>query len=123
MGYFLFFWLIAFPFIYGQGFSRLFGLQRKIDHWILFTLHISVSVLAFIVGAVIFWACEAGNPMSFVYISVPVCYAILVVPQGFVWQFVLTERNMNGFLCSLIANTVYAAPIAFILATTVSKFS
>ena len=123
MGYFLFFWLIAFPFIYGQGFSRLFGLQRKIDHWILFTLHISVSVLAFIVATVIYFAMSDGGTFTSAYVIAPVCFAIHVIPQGFVWQFVLTERNMNGFLCSLIANTVYAAPIAFILATTVSKFS
>ena len=116
MGYFLTFWLIAFPFIYGQVFSRLFGLRRKLDHWILFTLHISVSVLAFIVGLVIIFAMAVDNPIGCLCVSIPVCYAILVVPQGFVWQFVLTERNMNGFLCSLIANTVYAAPIAVILA-------
>lgn len=121
MGYFLTFWLIAFPFIYGQVFSRLFGLRRKLDHWILFTLHISVSVLAFIVGLVIFFAMAVDNPIGCLCVSIPVCYAILVVPQGFIWQFVLIERKLNGFLCSLIANTVYAAPIALIFAITVLK--
>ena len=116
MELFLVLWLIAFPFIYGQGFSRLFGLQKKIDHWILFTLHISVSVLAFIVGSVIFFAMTNFDAFSSAFIYVPLCYAILVIPEGFVWQFVLTERKLNGFMCSLIANAVYVIPIIIIFA-------
>ena len=121
MGYFLCFWLIAFPFIYGQGISRLFGLRKKIDHWILFTLHISVSVLAMIVGFVIFYSMIYFEAFNSAFIYVPVCYAIYVVVEGFVWQFVLTERKLNGFLCSLIANTIYAAPIIIIIAITFSE--
>ena len=123
MGYFLTFWIIVFPFIYGQVFSRLFGLRRKIDHWILFTLHISVSVLAFIVATVIYFAMSDGGTFTSAYVIAPVCFAIHVIPQGFVWQFVLTERKLNGFVCSLIANAVYAAPIVIILAVAISQMS
>ena len=112
LGYFVVFWLIAFPFLYGQLLSRLFGLKKKIDHWILFLLHITVYTFSF----VFFWLfsflfVESDYLANIVVILPLILLVLVVVSEGFVWQFSLRDRKMNGFLISLICNAAFLAPL------------
>ena len=102
---FLFLWLIAYPFIYGQLLSRAFGLKKPIDHWILFCLHKSVSILAYIVFIVTDMFLHSD------LIGLIVAFVPLFVLEGLVWQFSLKDRKLNGFLISLICNVIYCIPI------------
>lgn len=103
-----FIWSIAFPFIYGHVLSKLFGLEKNIDHWILFFLHICVSIFAvllFLAGLFIFRTNAAGY-----YVMALICFVTSVVIEGLVWQFVLRDRNLNGFVTSLICNVIFVVP-------------
>lgn len=102
---FLFLWLIAYPFIYGQLLSRLFGLKKPIDHWILFCLHISVSMVAGIVFV------GAGIGFQSDLISLIATFIPFFVLEGLVWQLSLKDRKLNGFLISLICNVIFYIPI------------
>lgn len=108
---FLVLWAIAFPFIYGQGLSRLFGLQKTIDHWILFFLHSAVSSMALII-AFILDLCFYNA-----FISVPALTVFMVVSEGVIWQCFLKDRKINGFIASLICNAIFIIPyvIAFVI--------
>jgi len=102
---FLFLWLILYPFIYGQLLSRLFGLKKPIDHWILFCLHKAVSTLGFIVFIVV----EAVFESDLLGVIAP--FIPIFVLEGLVWQFSLKDRKLNGFLISLICNVIFYIPI------------
>ena len=100
-------YLFIFAFIYGQVFGRILGLRKPIDHWILFFLHnTSTSVLTLATGYAMFSA-EKANDLFFLIIAV----IIKIVFEGFIWQFYLKDRKLNGFLCSLICNAVLCTPI------------
>lgn len=99
-------WLIAFPFVYGFGLSRLFGLTKTIDRSILFVMHISVSSLALFSTFIFDRFFKNYN------ITVACSILLMVLAEGLVWQFFLKDRKMNGFLASLICNAVFFLPIA-----------
>ena len=111
--YFTIFWLIAFPFLYGQLLSRLFGLRKIIDHWILFFLHIATYTFSLIAyGLFSFGFREYGVDSAISYI-IPLVFVIAsaIVAEGIVWQFSLRDRKMNGFLLSLICNAAFLVPL------------
>ena len=100
-------YLFIFAFIYGQVFGRIFGLRKPIDHWILFFLHnTSTCVLTLATGYAMFSA-EKVHDLFFLIIAVIVKFVF----EGFIWQFYLKDRKLNGFICSLICNAVLAAPL------------
>ena len=109
---FLFFtpviWGIAYPFIYGQLLSRLFGLNKNIDHWILFFLHICIFI--FEIFLFIFFGIIFRFNVFAVYFLLLICFALCVVLEGLVWQYLLRDRKMNGFLISLICNVIFIVP-------------
>lgn len=111
--YFTIFWLIAFPFLYGQLLSRLFGLRKIIDHWILFFLHIATytfSLIAYGLFSFGFRVFSDDSAVSYIILLVFII-ASAVVAEGFVWQFSLRDRKMNGFLISLICNAAFLVPL------------
>ena len=113
IGYFTIFWLIAFPFLYGQLLSRLFGLRKIIDHWILFFLHIATYTFSLIVYGLFsfgFREFSVDSAVSYIILLVFII-ASAVVAEGFVWQFSLRDRKMNGFLISLICNAAFLVPL------------
>ena len=103
---FVILWLLAFPFVYGLALSGLFGLTKKIDQWILIVMHISISTLALITAIIV----EVN--LKIPYISVPYSIVLMVLVEGFIWQFFLKDRKINGFLASLICNAVFFVPLA-----------
>ena len=113
LGYFTMFWLIAFPFLYGQLLSRLFGLRKKIDHWILFFLHIAVCSFSLIVYGLFEFGLREYSVDSTVSYIIPLVFVIAsaIVAEGIVWQFSLRDRKMNGFLISLICNAAFLVPL------------
>lgn len=101
-------WLVAYPLIYGQLLSRLFGLNKKLDHWLLFVLHISTMTSGGILAYIIHHFLETAIiPHAFYLVY-------LFALEGLVWQFLLRDRKMNGFIISLICNAVFVLPIALI---------
>ena len=113
IGYFTMFWLIAFPFLYGQLLSRLFGLRKKIDHWILFFLHIATYTFSLIVYGLFsfgFREFSVDSAVSYIILLVFII-ASAVVAECLVWQFSLRDRKMNGFLISLICNAAFLVPL------------
>ena len=113
LGYFTMFWFIAFPFLYGQLLSRLFGLRKKIDHWILFFLHIAVCSFSLIVYGLFNFGLREYSVDSTVSYIIPLVFVIAsaIVAEGIVWQFSLRDRKMNGFLISLICNAAFLVPL------------
>lgn len=92
-------WMIICPFIYGLLLSRFFGLKKAIDHWILFFLHFSVTAFVFVPSICLFlfyW--------SSLFIVFGIDYILYTVIEGFVWQFFLKDRKMNGFFISAVCN-------------------
>ena len=107
------FWLIAFPFLYGQLLSRLFGLRKIIDHWILFFLHIATYTFSLIVYGLFAFGFREYSVDSAVSYIIPLVFVIAsaIVAEGIVWQFTLRDRKMNGFLISLICNAAFLVPL------------
>lgn len=102
--YIMFFWLIVYPFIYGFCLSRLFGLREKIDHWILFCLHIAVTPYVVLLGAILVGLVHY-DILFFVFSLIG-----LTVIEGLVWQYRLKDRNFNGFFISLCCNLIFIIP-------------
>ena len=101
-------WGIGYPFIYGQLLSRLFGLEKKIDHWILFFLHVSISILELI----LFFPLQIFFRFHFIgiYLLAVIFFAMFVLLEGLVWQLLLKDRKLNGFLISFICNVIFVLP-------------
>ena len=110
-------WVVAFPFLYGLLISRLFGIKKPIDHWILVCLQISSSVLAFICEAYVFSLIKTSDLLPSRYAGPLSAVIGLFVPMfvyhGLIWQFVLKDRKLNGFLISLICTSAYCFPFLF----------
>ena len=104
MFWFNLFWVLAFPFIYGLLISRLFGLKKPIDHWILFCLHMTATLLA--VGVYALVITFTRTPI----LSLVFAFVLLTAVEGLVWQFFLKDRKLNGFLISHICCSVYVTP-------------
>ena len=96
---FLFIWAISSPFVYGLLLSRFFGLKKAIDHWILVLLHIVLT--AFVVIPSIFLYLHLLDTPLVVF---GIDYIIYTVIEGFIWQFFLKDRKMNGFYISAVCN-------------------
>ena len=99
-------WMLSYPFLYGQLFSRFFGLKKKIDHWILFFLHISLSLLLFV--PLVLTSAYTFDSDIFGFVIV---YVLLAVFEGLVWQFILKDRKMNGFFISAICNLIFMVTV------------
>ena len=98
-------WIIVFPFIYGLLISRLFGLKKKLDWWIVVLLHTSASS----VGAILcFLFFLVVNNLVLFLVSL---FCILVGVEGLIWQLFLKDRKLNGFIVSLICNSIFYFPI------------
>ena len=110
-------WNIAFPLIYGQLLSRLFGLHKKLDHWILFFLHISVVAFSIIFFALLVFLLSGLDLPDAARIIIPPALvpAAAVAVEGLVWQYYLKDRKMNGFLISLICNAAYIIPYSLLI--------
>ena len=100
----LIFWLIIYPFIYGFLLSRLFGLKQKIDHWILFCLHIAVTPYIVLLSSVI--AAYTGYDATMYLFALVQLTAV----EGLVWQFWLKDRRFNGFYISFLCNLIFVIP-------------
>ena len=110
-------WSIAYPFLYGLLISRLFGISKPLDQWILVCLQISSTVLSLIISIVVYGSLyDMLGAKSSVALVVPYIagYACMFVCHGLVWQFLLRDRKMNGFLISLLCCAIYVLPIATI---------
>lgn len=97
-------WTVSFPFLYGQLFSRLFGLKKKIDHWILFCLHNSTVLVGYIIG--FFAELAVGTH----WITVLIVFVMNFGFSALVWQLLLRDRKMNGVIISLICSSVFILP-------------
>ncbi len=98
-------WIIVFPFIYGLLISRLFGLKKKLDWWIVVLLHISASSVGAILCFLLFLVV---NNLVLFLVSL---FCILVGVEGLIWQLFLKDRKLNGFIVSLICNSIFYFPI------------
>ena len=98
-------WIIVFPFIYGLLISRLFGLKKKLDWWIVVLLHISASSVGAIICFLLFLVV---NNLVLFLVSL---FCILVGVEGLIWQLFLKDRKLNGFIVSLICNSIFYFPI------------
>lgn len=98
-------WIIVFPFIYGLLISRLFGLKKKLDWWIVVLLHISASSVGAILCFLLFLV--VNNLVLFLV----TLFCILVGVEGLIWQLFLKDRKLNGFIVSLICNSIFYFPI------------
>ena len=98
-------WIIVFPFIYGLLISRLFGLKKKLDWWIVVLLHISASSVGAILCFLLFLVV---NNLILFLVSL---FCILVGVEGLIWQLFLKDRKLNGFIVSLICNSIFYFPI------------
>ena len=110
-------WSIAYPFLYGLLISRLFGISKPLDQWILVCLQISSTVLSLIIAIMVYGSLyDLLGLKSSVTLVVPYIagYACMFVCHGLVWQFLLRDRKMNGFLISLLCCAISAIPIATI---------
>ena len=114
MFWFNLFWALAFPFIYGQLLSRLFGLKKPLDHWILFCLHISVTILC----CAAYMLVVSFSSMEIV--SLLFAFILMTALEGLVWQFFLIDRKLNGFLISLICCSGFITP--FVIGAVLAKF-
>lgn len=101
-------WIVAYPFLYGLLISRLFGLKKNLDYWIVVCMHFSAGSL----GAILFFFLYLAVKIA--VIPLAVVYALLIGAEGLIWQLFLKERKLNGFIVSLICNTVYFVPIFLI---------
>lgn len=119
-----FIWTVGFPFLYGLLISRLFGIQKPIDQWILVCLHISSTVLSYICLITVYGFITNSTPLNSTsanIVSTAIGFFVpLFVYHGLVWQFVLKDRKLNGFLISLICCSIYCVPFFFI--PNVAKF-
>jgi len=112
VNYFVVIWTMAFPFVYGIALSRMFGLTKAIDHWILVVLHILLSTFTLIpysIAAGFFSAAELPTTVCFV-LPIILFGPAVIMTEGCVWHFTLRDRKKNGFLCSLICNLAYLIP-------------
>lgn len=98
-------WIIVFPFIYGLLISRLFGLKKKLDWWIVALLHTSASSVGAILCFLLFLVV---NNLVLFLVSL---FCILVGVEGLIWQLFLKDRKLNGFIVSLICNSIFYFPI------------
>lgn len=106
--WFLVLWAFAYPFIYGQGIIRAFGLNKAIDNWIVVVLHMSVGTLA---GVLCFiWGSFFINNLIWTLI---IFFVILFLVEGLIIELFLLDKKINGFLISLICNVIYIIPIIF----------
>lgn len=109
-------WAVVFPFIYGQLLSRAFGLTKKIDHWIVFCLHVSAGTIG---GIICFFVNLLINHYGFTLL---IYSGILFGVEGLIWQLFLRDRKLNGFLVSLICNAVYLTPVFILFAMWSNRF-
>ena len=98
-------WIIVFPFIYGLLISRLFGLKKKLDWWIVVLLHTSASSVGAILCFLLFLVV---NNLVLFLVSL---FCRLVGVEGLIWQLFLKDRKLNGFIVSLICNSIFYFPI------------
>ena len=98
-------WIIVFPFIYGLLISRLCGLKKKLDWWIVVLLHTSASSVGAILCFLLFLVV---NNLVLFLVSL---FCILVGVEGLIWQLFLKDRKLNGFIVSLICNSIFYFPI------------
>ena len=113
----LFVWAVGYPFLYGLLISRLFGISKPLDQWILVCLQISSTVLSLIIAIVVYGSLyDLLGAKSSVAEALPyiVGYACMFVYHALVWQFLLRDRKMNGFLVSLICCSFFLIPVAII---------
>lgn len=114
-------WSLAFPFLYGLLFSRIFGIKQKLDQWILVTLQVSASVICGVLFVMAGWCLNASSlldtQLAEITAAVIAFFAPMVVFHGLVWQTLLRDRKLNGFLISLICCSTYVLPfvIAYII--------
>ena len=113
-------WAITFPFIYGQLLSRAFGLSKKIDHWIVFCLHVSAGtvgvIICFFINLVI------NHLINHYGFTLLIYFSIVFAVEGLIWQLFLRDRKLNGFLVSLICNSIYITPVFIIFAMWSGRF-
>jgi len=111
-------WSVAYPFLYGLLISRLFGIKKPLDQWILVCLQISSMVLGLIFMTIFAsFAVNIGmgsHEAAFPFLSLASLFVPMFVYHGLVWQLLLKDRKFNGFLISLICNAIYASPILLI---------
>ena len=103
-------WTVGFPFLYGQLFSRLFGLKKKIDHWILFCLHNSTVLVGGIIGVFAEVGVFAGIKIQSHWISILIIFVLHFGFNALVWQLMLRDRKMNGIIISLICSSIFILP-------------
>ena len=96
---FLLIWAISSPFVYGLLLSRFFGLKKAIDHWILVLIHIVVTAFV-VIPTISLYLYFLDTPLVVFGID----YIIYTVIEGFIWQFFLKDRKMNGFFISAVCN-------------------
>lgn len=107
------FWLIVFPFIYSQLLTRLFGLNKKIDRWIVFCLHNCGSATSIFLYILLFRL--SFSSMAGVYLAFAIILAVLTGLEGLVWQCFLLDRKMNGFLIAFICNMIFLLPVLVLI--------
>ena len=104
--------------MYGLLISRLFGISKKLDQWILVCLQISSMVLGLIFMTIFAsFAVNIGmgsHEAAFPFLSMASLFVPMFVYHGLVWQLLLKDRKFNGFLISLICNAIYLFPILLI---------
>ena len=108
-------WSLAYPFLYGFLISRLFGIKKPLDQWILVCLHISAFIVSLVLYVLAGWSITSSSTISNPQFAIAIAGVIafftpMFVYHGLVWQFLLRDRKLNGFLISLICCAIFVIP-------------
>ena len=110
-------WSLAYPFLYGLLISRLFGIKKPLDQWILVCLQISsyvISLVLFVMAGINESNLTVNTQLANAVAAVLAFYTPMFVFHGLVWQFLLRDRKLNGFLISLICCSIFVIPIIIV---------
>ena len=108
-------WSLAYPFLYGFLISRLFGIKKPLDQWILVCLHISAFIVSLVLFVMVGYTLRDSKVIDNTQLSTAIAAVIafftpMFVYHGLVWQFLLRDRKLNGFLISLICCAIFVIP-------------
>ena len=108
-------WSLAYPFLYGFLISRLFGIKKPLDQWILVCLHISAFIVSLVLFVMVGYTLRDSKVIDNTQFATAIAAVIafftpMFVYHGLVWQFLLRDRKLNGFLISLICCAIFVIP-------------